>query len=129
MRLTCFFIRFLLCLMVMGLAVSCGRSKVLEEDRMKKVMWDLIRVDEFAVNYLQRDTTVDVKAKTKDLYAQVFSMHQTTQEQFLESLKHYKARPSSMQRLMDSLNTYANRMREMQFMQNVDTAAAPLEPQ
>jgi hypothetical protein len=104
--------------LVLWLAAACQQRGVLDNDSMKRVMWDLARADEFALNYLQRDTTLSLNEKTKELYAKVFSLHKITQQQFLESLRYYKADPEEMKELLDSLNTHANRMREAQFMQN-----------
>jgi hypothetical protein len=87
---------------------------VLPQNQMRHIMWDLIRADEFAGNFVSRDSSLNRKAESVKLYEQVFRIHATTREQFEQSLNFYKSRPDLLKTVMDSLRSNERKaMREL----------------
>lgn len=94
---------------------SCQNSTskdVIALDDMKKIMWDLSVSDELRLYRLQMDTIpIDKDTTYKSQYAAIFYHHQVTVERFYASLKHYKKDPLVFKRLIDSVSTYGNRIK------------------
>ncbi|HMP93001.1 MAG TPA: DUF4296 domain-containing protein, partial [Phnomibacter sp.] len=114
----------------LGLAAVClgaCKQRILPINTMKQVLWDLARADEYALNFIRTDTTVNLDDRTKELYAKVFKWHGITRQQYLASVDYYMEQPARMKVLLDSLNAYANREREAQFMQATPTPLSPVD--
>ena len=106
---------FLSCLLIM-LSMACTNknkipSDVLSREDMKKVMWDMIQADRFSTQFLERDTSKNVKTETFKLYEQVFKLHKITRDEFVYSYKFYLSRPDISKVMFDSLAAFANRQR------------------
>ena len=90
--------------------LSCRRagtipSDILPPDKMESVMWDMMRADQFNLDHVfSKDSTVDRKAKSLELYRQVMALHEITQDEFRKSFYYYRARPELLRVVMDSLN-------------------------
>jgi hypothetical protein len=95
---------------------------ILVADEMKKVVYDLLRVDEYLNNFVTKDTTVNVKMKRSIYYEQVFRSHNTSRKQFYTSFRYYQQHPDIQKNLFDSLLATANREREPPYR------AKPLKP-
>ena len=87
-------------------------SDVLPVNTMKKVMWDVLMVDEYANLLYTKDSTLNVKATTLKLYSKVFSLHEISAEEFGKSFSFYKSNPDLEKALMDSLQVYGTKTRE-----------------
>jgi hypothetical protein len=103
------------CLLIM-LSMACSDknkipSDVLSREEMKKIMWDMIQADRFSAQFLERDTSKNVKTETFKLYEQVFKLHKITREKFVHSYKFYLSRPDINKEMFDSLAAFANRQR------------------
>lgn len=85
---------------------------VLPKEKMEKVLWDMIVADRYSAAFLVKDTTKNIKEETFKLYAQVFSIHKISRQQFIKSFKWYMERPDISQVMLDSLATHANRRRD-----------------
>jgi Domain of unknown function (DUF4296) len=98
-------------LLIIFVACSSGPvpKKVLQPERMQKIVYDLIRVDEFVNNFVVKDTTIDLKKKRSTLYEQVFKVNNTTRKEFYSSYKYYQEHPDIQKGLFDSLSTNLNR--------------------
>ena len=82
---------------------------VLQRERMQKVVYDLIRVDEFINNFVSRDSSVDIKKKRSSLYEQVFKVNNTSRKEFYSSYQYYQQHPDIQKGLFDSLYESLNR--------------------
>ena len=95
---TCFFFLFFSC---------SNRDKVpanvLSPKKMQSVLWDMLRVDQFIVNYVARDTLLDKKQESIRLYEQVFKIHKISREEFQKSLDFYQNRPDLLKVILDSI--------------------------
>ena len=95
-------------LLVLVLLVSCQRNarprSVLPEEKMKVVMWDMMRADQFLIDYVfSRDSSIDRYMESMKWYGQVLSLHDISQEQFKKSFTWYSEHPAQMKILMDSI--------------------------
>lgn len=104
-------IAFYICLSLVFLGCSSRPvpKGVMSPDEMKKVIYDLMQVDEYLANHLRPDSTVDVKQKRSIFYEQVFKMHNTSRKEFYTSFRYYQRHPDVQKILFDSLSQEANR--------------------
>jgi len=108
--------RFLLVLVVMlGLAAckSVGNEpqNVLPQEKMKLVLFDVLRAQEYAMLKYAGDTTATNKNMAVMLQ-QVFNIHKISKDNFYESFNYYEAHPAEYKQLFDSLATYTNQKRQ-----------------
>lgn len=100
-----------LCLSVIFFA--CSHSDVpkgiLASDKMEKVVYDLLKVDEYLNNFVIKDTTVNIKMKRSIFYEQVFALHNTNRKEFYTSYRYYQQHPDIQKKLFDSLIAIAGR--------------------
>lgn len=100
-------------LLMLGVVIGCGKSgksEILPQAKMEKVVWDVVQADEFIQAYVLKDSNkVDVNAERYKLYEQVFKLHNTSKEQFRKSYQYYLSHPEKNRLLFDSLSAKANR--------------------
>ncbi len=94
---------------------SCSQRPVpagiIAPDQMKKVVYDILKADEYVNNFVSKDTAVNVKMKRSIVYEQVFTLHNTNRKEFYTSYKYYQEHPDIQKTLFDSLLATANRDR------------------
>src|SRR4051812_49176508 len=94
-------------------AGACSGSKIpddiLPPDKMKKVIFDLMRADEFVNVYVLKDTAKKRNVEAIKMYQQVFTIHNITKEKFFNSFKYYQGHPDQNKVLFDSLTSWANK--------------------
>ncbi|MCX8020468.1 MAG: DUF4296 domain-containing protein [Chitinophagaceae bacterium] len=79
-------------------------SHVLPPEKMKFVLWDLMRADQFLSDYVFRyDTSKNKKKESLTLYAEIFKTHHIKPAQFLNSFDYYTKHPGKMKKIFDSL--------------------------
>ena len=105
-----------LMLLPMILLIACSRNKVpadvLPPDKMKPLLFDMMRADELVTGYVLRDTSLKAKQEQVKMYEQVFAIHKTNKAEFYKSLKFYQQHPQINKVLFDSLLSFANRKKE-----------------
>lgn len=108
--------RRLLIIFLLILLYACSSSPVpnsiLQPEKMQKVVYDLIRIDEFLNNFASKDSTTNIKTKRSTLYEQVFKVNNTTRKEFYLSYKYYQQHPDIQKGLYDSLVVRLNRKKE-----------------
>ena len=77
---------------------------------MENILWDMIRADRFANQFLVHDS-VNRKRKTFEMYENVFHIHHISREEFLKSYKFYLGRPDIAKVMFDSISVRAERRR------------------
>ena len=104
--------KFLLSISVLIIIFSCARKekqeKVLPEKKMREVMWDMIRADQYVTDFLLRDSTKKKKDESVKLYDEIFRLHKINADEFKKSLAYYSSRPDLMQPIIDSLAARRN---------------------
>ena len=98
---------FLITLPLMILSFCCARKEkrtdILPKEKMREVIWDLIRADQYVADYLAKDSTRNKKDESLKLYEQVFHLHKITDNQFKASLAYYTSQPDLFRPIIDSL--------------------------
>lgn len=111
MKLPAFF--FIFCFYAACTSDSKIPNDVIGIDKMKLVMWDMIRAGELVHNNFWKDS---VTIKTTQSFQQVFSIHSISKDEFYKSYKYYEEHPDKNKILMDSITAYANRKRADNFV-------------
>jgi len=77
---------------------------VLTKQKMREIMWDMIRAGEFLQNYvLSKDSTLDKVAEYQKWYDKIYEIHKTNKAAFEKSYTYYKAHPFLMKEMLDTL--------------------------
>ncbi|MCW3079406.1 DUF4296 domain-containing protein [Segetibacter sp.] len=92
-----------------GCTSSPVPKEILRPEKMQKIVYDLIRIDEFVNSFVVKDSTVDVKKKRSTLYEQVFKVNKTSRKEFYSSYKYYQQHPDLQKGLFDSLYAEVDR--------------------
>jgi hypothetical protein len=81
-------------------------KNVLPPEKMRLVLYDMMRVDELATERLTTDSSYALLPKNEALYHQVFNVHRTSLEQFKTSLAFYQTHPGQFKEVLDGLQKY-----------------------
>lgn len=103
-------------ILIIFLIISCKPSthipsNVLAVNKMKEILWDMVQVDQFAIQYISKDSSKNPTKETAILYQKVLSLHQLTTKEFKNSMDYYIKHPSQQKVLLDSLAQYSTRMK------------------
>ena len=100
--------RFLIVFIVL---TGCGGDKnhipktILPREKMRSVMWDMIRADQLLTNYvLNKDTSLNKDSTSISLYQKIFKIHNITKQEFQLSFSYYQNHPDLLKEVFDSLN-------------------------
>lgn len=77
---------------------------ILPPPKMQAVLWDMMRADKFLSDFVLRDTVLNKKTESINMYEQVFAIHSITKEKFQHSFSWYESHPAVLQVIMDSLS-------------------------
>jgi len=99
---------FVAILVTGGIFFSCSHKEkkapgILPENKMRTVMWDMIRADQYATDFIIKDSLHTKKDTSLALYAEIFRIHKISAGQFKKSLDYYGSRPDFLRPLLDSL--------------------------
>lgn len=104
--------KVLLSISLLFIISSCARKdnqeKILPEKKMREVMWDMIRADQYVTDFLLKDSTKKKKDESVKLYDEIFHLHKITADEFKKSLAYYSSRPDLMRPIIDSLAVRKN---------------------
>ena len=70
---------------------------------MQAVLWDVLRADAFAFQFIIKDTLKKPEAEMAKMQQQIFAVHKTTRAVFYKSLDYYKQHPDIFQPMLDSM--------------------------
>ena len=90
-------------------------ANVLSKNKMQSVLWDLLRADEFVVNNSTKDSALNIRDKSIELYDQVFRIHNITRDEFQKSLDYYQTRPDLLKVILDSISNQGRLVVESQY--------------
>lgn len=80
-------------------------SGIIPPKKMQAILWDMMRADQFLSDFvLNKDSGLDKRAESIQLYGKVFAIHHISKEQFGESFSFYKTHPALFKVIMDSLS-------------------------
>jgi hypothetical protein len=83
-------------------------SNILPQEKMKQVLFDMIRADEYINNYVVKDSTKNITKERSLIYEKVFTLHKTNHKEFYESYRYYQLHPDKQKELFDSLYNWAS---------------------
>ncbi|HZI54613.1 MAG TPA: DUF4296 domain-containing protein [Chitinophagaceae bacterium] len=95
--------------MVFFLMQACSNKDelpegVLPKQKMREIMWDMIRAGEFLQAYvLPKDSTMDKVAEHQKWHDKIYEIHKTNKAAFEKSYTYYKAHPYLMKEMLDTL--------------------------
>lgn len=111
---------------------ACSSSEVpsgiLPPEKMKVVLFDVIRADEFVNNFRSNDTVVNIAEERSLLYQKVFKLHKISKDAFYKSYSYYQENPEKHKQLFDSLMTYGKAVRDKPVVKPVNKKAEKLIP-
>lgn len=96
--------------------VSCNNKQelpkdVLSKEKMRTVMWDILRADEWIVYEQSKDSLFNHSKRSLELYQKVFQVNGITATQFKKSFQYYQSRPDLLKPIFDSLQHKGSRSR------------------
>lgn len=109
------------------LAACKGGKHELSEGQMKQIMWDLSRGEAFHTYFLVRDSARNADSAAMAVYAKILAFHKVSADDFFYTLDIYRNDPKRYRILMDSVNAYGSKQREILFAPE-ETAADTSAP-
>lgn len=76
---------------------------VLPRPELQSILWDMLKADEFVLNFQRKDSTRTTKDKSTLLYEEIFRIHKTTKSQFEKSITFYSQHPDLFKDVLDSM--------------------------
>lgn len=120
-----------LALLFIFLAAACKHKvdskAVYDKEKMLKVTWDLIKANDFAGQFLFKDTTKNLKLASIAIFQKVFALNKTTRDEYLFNYKYYVARPNEFHEIMDSMSVRANRDRGKAYGGDTSLKKSPIK--
>ena len=103
---------------------------ILSQEKMRFIMWDLIRADEYANNFLVKNNSLNFNPEKAGLYEQIFKLHSTKADIFKKSLAFYQAKPNLLKVIIDSLRTEERKALQEKYKPNPVTSDSlvPIKP-
>ena len=97
-------IKWLFILIIICNSCNTGSASIISLKKMQQVLWDVMRADALAHQLSLKDSTIKLSAESKRLCAQVFLIHNITEEQFKKSYLYYTGHPDEMKIITDSIS-------------------------
>jgi hypothetical protein len=77
---------------------------ILPEGKMKAVLWDMMRADQFLNDFVfSRDTSLDKQQESIRLYQQVLASHKISKKELKQSINYYLAHTGKLKAILDSI--------------------------
>ncbi|HAO47022.1 MAG TPA: hypothetical protein DCQ97_08860 [Chitinophagaceae bacterium] len=101
-------------LLVLAFLFSCGNKDtkpagILKPDKMKAVLWDVIRADVYTTEFIKRDSAKNDVEENLKLQQEIFAIHHVSKEEFYTSFDYYKKNSGQMKAIIDSMINQADR--------------------
>jgi hypothetical protein len=78
-------------------------------DKMKVVIWQLMKADEFFIRKAFADSTWKNSRKNVEFYQQIFNLNKIDRVQFYKQINYLETHPADFKILMDSVNELTKR--------------------
>ena len=109
--------KIVILLIGLNLMSSCGNKEqlpagVLKPEKMKAVLWDVIKADVFTAEFIKKDSSKNATAENLKLQQQIFAIHKVTKADFYNSYDYYKGNTGEFKKIIDSMVTQAERKKE-----------------
>jgi len=97
------------------LVIACAGEKIPKQvvpiNDMSKIMWDLMKVDEYFIRITAKDSLNKLAKENIRLYDQVFRSYGIERKKFYDSYAYYTAHPEQYKVLIDSMEAISTRQR------------------
>jgi hypothetical protein len=104
---------FISCLLLTVLLISCGeKSKEgnsIPIDKMKVVVFQLMKADEHFSRVSAADTTWSIQHKNVAYYQKIFDFNKVDRVQFYKQMEYLEMHPIEFKIMMDSVNELSKR--------------------
>ena len=100
--------KIIILLIGLNLMSSCGNKEqlpagVLKPEKMKAVLWDVIKADVFTAEFIKKDSSKNATAENLKLQQQIFAIHKITKADFYTSYDYYKTNTVEFKKIIDSM--------------------------
>jgi len=100
----------ILCIFIFSCQVKEQPKNLVPFDKMKIVLYQLMKADEYYTRSVSADTAMQLEKKNIQYYKQIFELNKVDRNDFFETLTYLQKRPIEFKELMDS--TYELSKRE-----------------
>ncbi len=126
-------IRIIFVLAGLVLINSCNSKNklpadVLKPDKMRAVLWDVIKADVFTAEFIKKDSSKNTAAENLKLQQQIFAIHKISKADFYRSYDYYKTHTEIFKQVMDSMVARAERDRYQKTTVAPITTTSPIIP-
>lgn len=101
------------CICLVFTFIGCSKSPVPKDilalDKMQKLVYELMQVDEYLNSFVTKDSAIGIKMRRSIYYDQVFKLNNTYRKEFYTSYKYYQQHPDMQKVLFDSLSAKTGR--------------------
>lgn len=102
-----------ICLIVCLFVFSCQDKQQPNNrvpfDKMKVVLYQLMKADEYYTRMVSADTAMQLEKKNIQYYKQIFELNKVNRNDFYETLTYLQKRPIEFKELMDSAYALSKR--------------------
>lgn len=91
-----------ICLFVMSCQDKDRPRNMVPFDKMKVVLYQLMKADEYYTRNVSTDTAMQLESKNIQFYKQIFEMNKVDRNDFYLTLTYLQKRPLEFKELMDS---------------------------
>lgn len=84
---------------------------MLSQDKMRKVLWEMIQANVYVNNHLKADSSKTLTDKSIEVQKKIFKLNGITRDQFTKSFEYYKNNPDRFREILDSISVTADKQR------------------
>ncbi len=106
------------------LFAACSPNRpddVLAPEKMQQVLWDYIRADVYASEFIAKDSSKNTVAENAKLQLAVFNKHKISKEQFYKSYEYYASHNKEMRTMLDSITARQQRLEQLRSTRIADS--------
>ena len=87
------------------------KARILSKEKMQDVMWDIIRADVLADQFIKKDSLKNAPLENGKLQNKIFALHKVTRDDYYKSYDYYISQTDQMRVILDSMTAKAERER------------------
>lgn len=98
------------------LSCNAGRpTEVIPPEKMQQVLWDYIRADIYASEFISKDSSKNPVEENAKMQAALFSKYNISKEQFYRSYEYYISHNKEMKAMLDTITTRQQRIEQQKY--------------
>ena len=91
------------------------KKALLDMNKMKVVVWQLMQADEYYTSVSFLDSTWKLNKKNVQMYQQIFNLNKVDRLDFYNTINYLERHPLEFKQLMDSVNEVSKREKHRQY--------------